>query len=103
MYFIVKKSTKILGKVYTPCVCYSVPEVLLPTVEKMVKEGRAYAYDEKVSFQNGKVLPSVKEREAKAKAEKKAEKQAKKEVKAKTVEVTNTEELAKEAGIAEGF
>lgn len=56
MYFSVKASVKILGKVYTPCVCYNLPEVLKPTIEKMAQEDKAYIFDEKVAFQNGKVL-----------------------------------------------
>lgn len=89
MFFSVKTSVKILGKVYTPCICYEASETLAPTIEKMVAEGKAYAYPEKVAFQNGKVLPSLKEREARAKAEKKAEKQAKKEIK-KGVQTSET-------------
>jgi hypothetical protein len=56
MFFSVKYSVKIAGKVYTPCVCYHLPDVLIPTIEKMVKEGKAYTYDHRVAFQNGKVL-----------------------------------------------
>ena len=102
MYFSVKTPTKIMGKVYTPCVCYPVPEVLLPTVEKMVKEEKAYLYPEKVAFQNGKVL--VKNV---AKEEKTVEK-PRKEKKTKEVPVNDIEELAEEAEIVpseedEGF
>ena len=78
MYFSVRTSLSIAGKVYTPCVCYKAPDALIPTIEKLTKEGKACIYDHRVSFQNGKILASVKEREAKAKAEKKAERQAKK-------------------------
>lgn len=56
MFFSVKTTVKIAGKVYTPCVCYALPEVLAPTISKMVNEGKAYIYDKKVYFQNGKVL-----------------------------------------------
>ena len=56
MFFSVKQSVKILGKVYTPCVCYALPEILVPTIEKLVKEEKAYIYDHKVYFQSGKVL-----------------------------------------------
>ena len=59
MFFSVKSSVKIAGKVYTPCVCYPLPEVLLPTIEKMVAEGKAYKFDKKVYFQNGKVIESA--------------------------------------------
>ena len=44
MYFSVKTATKIAGKVYTPCVCYPLPDILAPTVDKMVAEGKAYKY-----------------------------------------------------------
>ena len=63
MFFSVKSSVKIAGKVYTPCICYALPEVLVPTVEKMAKEGRAYIYEHKVAFQNGKVIEKKKEAE----------------------------------------
>lgn len=56
MYFSVKTATKIAGKVYTPCVCYPLPDILTPTVDKMVAEGKAYKFDNKVFFQNGKVI-----------------------------------------------
>lgn len=93
MYFSVKTPTKIMGKVYTPCVCYPVPEVLLPTVEKMVKEEKAYLYPEKVAFQNGKVLVKnvVKE-------EKPVEK-PRKEKKTKEVPVEKVEDILDEAEI----
>ena len=95
MFFSVKTSMKIGGKVYTPCICYPLPETLVPTVDKLVKEGKAYRYEERVFFQNGKVLvknPAVKE-EATAEKPKKSKKE-------KTVPVADTEELAKEAEIA---
>jgi hypothetical protein len=56
MFFSVKSAVKIAGKVYVPCVCYALPEALKPTLDKMVKEGKAYIYDHKVAFQNGKVI-----------------------------------------------
>lgn len=91
MYFSVKTPTKIMGKVYTPCVCYPVPEILLPTVEKMVKDEKAYMYPEMVYFQNGKVL--VKNV---AKEEKPVEK-PRKEKKTKEVPVENVEDILNEA------
>lgn len=60
MFFSVKSSVKIAGKVYTPCICYALPEVLVPTIEKMAKEGRAHIYEHKVAFQNGKVIEKKK-------------------------------------------
>lgn len=47
---------KIGGKVFTPCICYEAKEVLAPTIEKLVREGKARIYEERVYFQNGKVL-----------------------------------------------
>lgn len=77
MYFSVKTATKIAGKVYFPCVCYALPEVLVPTIDKMVAEGKAYKFENKVFFQNGKVIekkPVVKDNltTEKPKKEKKA-------------------------------
>lgn len=83
MFFSVKYSVKIAGKVYTPCVCYALPDVLIPTVEKMVKEGRAYTYDHRVAFQNGKVIEkkeAPKVEEAHIEKPKKAKKNKKEEV-----------------------
>jgi hypothetical protein len=96
MFFSVKSPIKIAGKVYTPCICYALPEVLLPTVNKLVNEGKAYIYDHKVAFQNGKVL--VKKVETEVKVEKKPSKKSKKEEKlepeefVKEDEVVNTDE-----------
>ena len=61
MFFSVKAVTKIAGKVYIPCVCYSLPDVLKATIEKMVAEEKAYIYEHKVFFQNGKVLEKKEE------------------------------------------
>lgn len=77
MYFSVKTPTKIMGKVYTPCVCYPVPDVLLPTVEKMVKEEKAYLFEEKVAFQNGKVLVKNSAKEKKVTEKPRKEKKTK--------------------------
>ena len=92
MFFSVKTSMKIGSKVYTPCICYPLPETLVPTVDKLVKEGKAYRYEERVFFQNGKVLvknPAVKEEVTVEKS--------KKVKKGKTVPVADTEELPEEA------
>ena len=56
MFFSVKSPIKIAGKVFTPCICYEVKEVLVPTIEKLVAEGKARTYPERVFFQNGKVI-----------------------------------------------
>ena len=56
MFFSVKSTVKIAGKVYTPCVCYPLPDILVPTIDKMVAEDKAYKFEDRVYFQNGKVL-----------------------------------------------
>lgn len=91
MFFSVKSAVKIAGKVYTPCVCYVLPDFLKATIEKMVKEERAYIYDHKVAFQNGKVL------EKKAVEVKPVAVEKKKTKKEKVVPVKDVEELAREA------
>lgn len=60
LFFSVKTPLKIAGKVYTPCVCYALPETLVPTIEKLTKEGKASIYKEKVFFQSGKVIKTEK-------------------------------------------
>lgn len=90
MFFSVKSAVKIAGKVYTPCICYPLPDFLRATIEKMVKEEKAYIYDHKVAFQNGKVL----EKKAEAKpAETKKSKKAKKE-ETKEEDIPSPEEIA---------
>ena len=94
MFFSVKSTLRIAGKVYTPCVCYPLPENLVATVDKLVTEDKAYKFENRVYFQNGKVLvkkPVVRETLTTEKPKK-----AKKD---KTVPVADTEELAKEAEI----
>ena len=93
MFFSVKSTVKIAGKVYTPCVCYPLPDILVPTIDKMVAEDKAYKFEDRVYFQNGKVLvkkPAVKENLTTEKL--------KKEKKAKVIpveeEVPSPEEIA---------
>lgn len=102
MYFSVKSPLKIAGKVYTPCVCYALPEVLVPTIEKMVKEDKAYIYDNKVAFQNGKVLVK-KVKEVEVKAEKKPSKKSKKEEKLEPEEFVEEVEKIVTPDESEGF
>ena len=92
MFFSVKSPVKIAGKVYTPCVCYALPDFLKATIEKMVKEERAYIYDHKVFFQNGKAIERKEEPKPVAVEKKKAKKE-------KTVPVKDVKELAEEAEI----
>lgn len=56
MFFSVKTSIKIADKVYSPCICYEAKEALIPTIEKLVADGKAYSFKERVYFQNGRVL-----------------------------------------------
>ena len=94
MFFSVKSSVKILNKVYTPCICYEITDVLAPTIDKMVEEGKAYIYYHKVAFQNGKVL------------EKKAEEKpavTKKSKRAKKEEINEEEDIPSPEEIAEEF
>ena len=98
MFFSVKTSIKIAGKVYSPCICYEAKEALIPTIEKLVAENKAYSFKERVYFQNGKVL------EKKAVVKKSAIKDTltantKKTKKEKTVLVKDVKGLAEEAEI----
>lgn len=99
MYFSVKSPVKIDGKVYTPCVCYILPDVLVPTIEKMVKEEKAYIYDHKVAFQNGKVI----EKKPEVKTEKKPSKKSKKEEKIEPEEFVEEVEKIVTPDESEGF
>lgn len=56
MFFSVKSSIKIGNKVYTPCICYEAGEMLAPTIEKLVRDGKARIHNNRVFFQNGKIL-----------------------------------------------
>lgn len=93
MFFSVKSTVKIAGKVYTPCVCYPLPDILVPTIDKMVAEDKAYKFEDRVYFQNGKVL--VKKPVAK---ENLTTEKPKKEKKAKVLpveeEIPSPEEIA---------
>lgn len=103
MYFSVKSSVKIAGKVYTPCICYPLSEFLTPTVNKMVEEGKAVIYKDKVFFQNGKVLvkkPAVKEVLT---TEKKPSKKSKKEEKLEPEEFVKEVEEIVTPDESEGF
>ena len=93
MFFSVKTPTKIAGKVYTPCVCYPLPDVLKPTIDKMIEEGKAYIYNNKVFFQNGKVLEK-KVVESKPANTKKTKKAKKEEIKEEYEEIPSPQEIA---------
>ena len=55
MFFSVKHSIRIGGKVYMPCICYELTKVLELTVKDLEKQGKATIYDKMVFFQNGAV------------------------------------------------
>ena len=82
MFFSVKKSVKIAGKVYVPCVCYPLLRFLELTVKDMEARGEAVIHSEMVFFQNGKIIEQKKMKpEAIAEVVKKTSKRQKKEVK----------------------
>lgn len=59
MFFSVKKSMIIGGKVYYPCICYEVSSALEETVFYLRNKGMAEIYPVKVHFQNGKVIENL--------------------------------------------
>lgn len=64
MFFSVKHSIRIAGKVYMPCICYNLTKFLEFTVKDLEKQGKATIHDKMVFFQNGKIIeekPVVKE------------------------------------------
>ena len=56
MFFSVRNTIKIEGKIYRPCICYAVTEYLKLTINKLVAEGKADRYEERVFFCNGKIV-----------------------------------------------
>lgn len=106
MFFSVKKTIKIGGKVYKPCICYEVTQTLELTLQKLTSAGKAVLYEERVFFQNGKIIKTEAMLKAEKKAEKKASRKAKKASEAKTEEtVAKTETTASEESVdeSEGF
>lgn len=92
MFFSVKHSIRIAGKVYMPCICYNLTRFLELTVKDLEKQGKAAIHDKMVFFQNGKIIeekPTVRENLTVGKP--------KKEKKAKTVPVKDVNDLAAEA------
>lgn len=92
MFFSVKYSIRIAGKVYMPCICYTLTRFLELTVKDLEKQGKATIYDKMVFFQNGKIIeekPVVKENLTTEKP--------KKEKKTKTVPSKDINDLATEA------
>ena len=101
MYFSVKSSVKIAGKVYTPCICYPLSEFLTPTINKMVEEGKAVIYKDKVFFQNGRVL--VEKPKEISITEKKPSKKSKKEEKVEPEDFVKEVEEIVTTDESEGF
>lgn len=94
MFFSVKHSIRIAGKVYMPCICYNLTKFLELTVKDLEKQGKATIHDKMVFFQNGKIIeekPVVKENLTTEKH--------KKEKKTKTAPVKDVNDLAAEAEI----
>lgn len=94
MFFSVKHSIRIAGKVYMPCICYNLTKFLELTVKDLEKQGKATIHDKMVFFQNGKIIeekPVVKENLTTEKL--------KKEKNTKAVPVKDIKDLAAEAEI----
>ena len=56
MFFSVKHSIRIGGKVYMPCICYELTKVLELTVKDLEKQGKATIHNKMVFFQNGTIV-----------------------------------------------
>lgn len=78
MFFSVKRALRIGGKAYLPCICYEVDKSLEPTVKKLVAEGKACSYDNRVFFQNGRVIKTEAEKKAEEKVQRKADRKVRK-------------------------
>lgn len=81
MFFSVKTPVRIAGKVYMPCICYSLVRNLESTIKRLEEKGKAVIHADAVFFQNGKIIEgkeAVKENlttEIKTKKEKKHKKE----------------------------
>ena len=93
MYFIVKRSLKIGGKLYKPCICYPMGERMLPTIKELKESGLTDYFEKPVFFQNGKLLVKKDvEAETPVKSEKKSHKKAKSVEVPEVTEITETVE-----------
>lgn len=99
MFFSVKEPILLFGKKFAPCVCYEATRQMEATIKDLEAKGKAVTYEEKVFFQNGKILKSLAERKAEEKAKIQAEKKAEKEAKKKD----KTEDEVKEDFDASDF
>lgn len=92
MFFSVNNTIKIAGKVYKPCICYKVTNILELTVNKLVAEGKAELHKDYVYFSNGKVIE--KKEVAKENLTTDTVKKAKKGKKEVEEEIPSPEEIA---------
>lgn len=102
MFFSVKTSIKIAGKVYKPCICYKVTDMLELTVNKLVAESKAETHKDYVYFCNGKVVEAKEEKTERAEPAEKSKK-TKKDKKVETPSETKEECIPSPEEIAEGF
>lgn len=103
MFFSVKYSIRIAGKVYMPCICYNLTRFLELTVKGLEKQGKATIHDKMVFFQNGKIIedkPAVKEHLT---AEKPKKEKKTKAVSVKEEETSDIKEAAEVKDESEGF
>ena len=103
MFFSVKHSIRIAGKVYMPCICYNLTKFLELTVKDLEKQGKATIHDKMVFFQNGKIIedkPAVKEHLT---AEKSKKEKKTKAVSVKEEETPDIKEAAEVKDESEGF
>ena len=103
MFFSVKHSIRIAGKVYMPCICYNLTRFLELTVKGLEKQGKATIHDKMVFFQNGKIIedkPAVKEHLT---AEKSKKEKKTKAVSVKEEETPDIKEADEVKDESEGF
>lgn len=98
MFFSVKQSIRIAGKVYMPCICYNLTKFLEFTVKELEKKGKATIHEKMVFFQNGKII----EEKAAVKENLTAEK-PKKDKKVKAVKTYSVKEGNEINDESEGF
>lgn len=102
MFFTVKKNIKVAGKYYRPCVCYELPQYLLPTIRDLEEKGTATITEEPVFFQNGTQIDSE-ELERKAKEAEKLEKERRKEERKSKKAQKQSEASVEDTDETEGF
>ena len=56
MFFSVRKSVRIGGRLFIPCVCYEGGRVYEKPVQDLVDKGLAVIWPQRVFFQNGSVI-----------------------------------------------